>query len=97
MSVRRGPTERRRSEGTPTKEGPNQEQAPLVTWGAFPSNSPKAKPEAVRPTLLIYIQPLVRKRNTAKKRHRSCHFRPTKRKTLAAFLSSLPLNPLQAP
>ena len=33
MSVRRGPTERRRSEGTPTKEGPNQEQEPLVTWG----------------------------------------------------------------
>ena len=44
MSVRRGPTERDRSEGTPTKEEPNQEQAPLVTWGAFPSNSPKAKP-----------------------------------------------------
>jgi hypothetical protein len=43
MSVRRGPTERRRSEGIPTKEGPSQEQAPLVTWGAFPSNSPKAK------------------------------------------------------
>ncbi len=43
MSVRRGPTERDRSEGTPTQEGPNQEQAPLVTWGAFPSNSPKAK------------------------------------------------------
>jgi len=43
MSVRRGPTERRRSEGTPRYEGPNQEQAPLVTWGAFPSNSPKAK------------------------------------------------------
>ena len=43
MSVRRGPTEHRRSEGTLTKEGPNQEQAPLVTWGAFPSNSPKAK------------------------------------------------------
>ncbi len=44
MSVRRGPTERRRSEGIPTKEEPSQEQAPLVTWGAFPSNSPKAKP-----------------------------------------------------
>ena len=43
MSVRRGPTERRRSEGIPTKEEPNQEQAPLVTWGAFPSNSPEAK------------------------------------------------------
>jgi hypothetical protein len=43
MSVRRGPTEQDRSEGTLTKEGPNQEQAPLVTWGAFPSNSPKAK------------------------------------------------------
>jgi hypothetical protein len=43
MSVRRGPTERDRSEGIPTKEEPNQEQAPLVTWGAFPSNSPKAK------------------------------------------------------
>ncbi len=53
MSVRRGPTEQDRSEGTLTKEGPNREQAPLVTWGAFPSNSPKAKPEAVRPTLLI--------------------------------------------
>nr|GEZ96261.1 hypothetical protein [Tanacetum cinerariifolium] len=43
-----GPTERDRSEETPTKEGPNQEQAPLVTWGwcdfrLFPSNSPKAK------------------------------------------------------
>ncbi|RZI68915.1 MAG: hypothetical protein EOP13_24160 [Pseudomonas sp.] len=46
-----GPTERDRSEGTPTQEEPNQEQAPLVTWGAFPSNSPKAKPEAVRPTI----------------------------------------------
>ncbi len=33
MSVRRGPTERDRSEGTLTKEGPNREQAPLVTWG----------------------------------------------------------------
>jgi hypothetical protein len=33
MSVRRGPTERRRSEGTPRNEGPSQEQAPLVTWG----------------------------------------------------------------
>ncbi len=53
MSVRRGPTERRRSEGIPTKEEPSQEQAPLVTWGAFPSNSPKAKREAVRPRLLI--------------------------------------------
>ncbi|RJX78127.1 hypothetical protein D3M70_17350 [Pseudomonas sp. LS-2] len=28
-----GPTERRRSEGTATKEPPNQEQGPLVTWG----------------------------------------------------------------
>jgi hypothetical protein len=61
MSVRRGPTERRRSEGTLTKEGPNQEQAPLVTWGAFPSNSPKAKPEAVRPTREILIQKFLRK------------------------------------
>src|ERR1700712_147678 len=33
MSVRRGPTERRLREGTPTKEEPNQEQRPLVTWG----------------------------------------------------------------
>ena len=33
MSVRSGPTERDRSEGTPRHEGPNQEQAPLVTWG----------------------------------------------------------------
>ena len=39
----------------PDEVGPNQEQAPLVTWGAFPSNSPKAKPEAVRPTPLILI------------------------------------------
>jgi len=53
MSVRRGPTERRPSEGIPTKEEPNQEQAPLVTWGAFPSNSPKAKRSAVRQMLLI--------------------------------------------
>jgi hypothetical protein len=43
MSVRRGPTEQDRSEGIPTKEEPSQEQAPLVTWGAFPSNSPQAK------------------------------------------------------
>jgi hypothetical protein len=28
-----GPTERRRSEGTATKEAPNQEPGPLVTWG----------------------------------------------------------------
>uniref|UniRef100_A0A7C2BC17 Uncharacterized protein n=1 Tax=Pseudomonas graminis TaxID=158627 RepID=A0A7C2BC17_9PSED len=53
MSVRRGPTEQDRSEGIPTKEEPNQEQAPLVTWGAFPSNSPKAKQSALRQTLLI--------------------------------------------
>ena len=53
MSVRRGPTEQDRSEGIPTKEEPNQEQAPLVTWGAFPSNSPKAKQSAPRQTLLI--------------------------------------------
>ena len=33
MSVRRGPTERSRSEGTPTEEEPNQEHKPLVTWG----------------------------------------------------------------
>jgi hypothetical protein len=33
MPVRRGPTERDRSEGTPTKEEPNQEHKPLVTWG----------------------------------------------------------------
>ncbi|WP_296313944.1 hypothetical protein, partial [Pseudomonas sp.] len=33
MSVRRGPTERRRSEGIPTEEEPNQEHKPLVTWG----------------------------------------------------------------
>jgi hypothetical protein len=30
-----GPTERDRSEGTLTKEGPNQEQALLLTFGAF--------------------------------------------------------------
>jgi hypothetical protein len=30
-----GPTERRRSEGTLTKEAPNQEPGPLVTWGPF--------------------------------------------------------------
>ncbi len=48
-----GPTERDRSEGTLRNEGPNQEQAPLVTWGAFPSNSPKAKQSAPRQTLLI--------------------------------------------
>jgi hypothetical protein len=29
------PTERRRSEGIPTKEEPNQEPRPLVTWGPF--------------------------------------------------------------
>ncbi|OCX13929.1 hypothetical protein BBI10_20420 [Pseudomonas graminis] len=37
----------------PDEVGPNQEQAPLVTWGAFPSNSPKAKQSAPRQTLLI--------------------------------------------
>jgi len=56
MSVRRGPTEQDRSEGTPTKEGPNREQALLVTfsWSGsrlFKSNSPKAKQSAVRQTL----------------------------------------------
>ena len=55
MSVRRGPTERDRSEGIPTKEEPNQEHAPLVTWGAFPSNSPKAKQSAPRQTPLMLI------------------------------------------
>ncbi|OQR36941.1 hypothetical protein BWR59_04565 [Pseudomonas sp. Bc-h] len=35
MSFRRGPTERRRSEGIPTKEEPNQEQGHLVTWCLF--------------------------------------------------------------
>ena len=30
-----GPTERDRSEGTLTKEGPNREQALLLTFGAF--------------------------------------------------------------
>ena len=39
----------------PDEVGPNREQAPLVTWGAFPSNSPKAKRSAVRQTLLILI------------------------------------------
>jgi hypothetical protein len=48
-----GPTELDRSEGTPTKEGPNREQALLVTFGwsgsrLFKSNSPKAKCSAVR-------------------------------------------------
>ena len=37
----------------PDEVGPNQEQAPLVTWGAFPSNSPKAKQSAPRQTPLI--------------------------------------------
>jgi hypothetical protein len=35
MSVQRGPTERRRSEGTATKEPPNQEPGHLVTWGWY--------------------------------------------------------------
>ncbi|RZI68302.1 MAG: hypothetical protein EOP13_25745 [Pseudomonas sp.] len=48
-----GPTERRRSEGTPRNEGPNQEQALLLTFGAFKSKSPKAKQSALRQTLLI--------------------------------------------
>ena len=39
----------------PDEVGPNQEQAPLVTWGAFPSNSPKAKQSAPRQTPLILI------------------------------------------
>jgi hypothetical protein len=55
-----GPTERDRSEGTPTKEEPNQEQALLVTfsWSGsrlFKSNSPKAKQSAPRQTPLILI------------------------------------------
>ena len=57
MSVRRGPTERRRSEGIPTKEEPNQEQAPLVTWGAFTSNSPKAKCLPLGRRSLIFAGP----------------------------------------
>jgi hypothetical protein len=42
MSVQRGPTERRRSEGIPTKEEPSQEPD---TWllGVFSSNPPKAE------------------------------------------------------
>ena len=52
MSVWRVPTERRRSEGTLTKSGPNHEQAPLVTWGwcgipTFPSNSPPGETSGV--------------------------------------------------
>jgi hypothetical protein len=35
MSVRRGPTERRRSEGTSTKSRPNREPGHLVTWCLF--------------------------------------------------------------
>jgi hypothetical protein len=35
MSVRRGPTERRRSEGTSTQSRPNQEPGHLVTWCLF--------------------------------------------------------------
>jgi hypothetical protein len=35
MSIRRGPTERRRSEGIPTKEEPNHEPGHLVTWCLF--------------------------------------------------------------
>jgi hypothetical protein len=35
MSVQRGPTERRRSEGTATKESPNREPGHLVTWGWY--------------------------------------------------------------
>jgi hypothetical protein len=35
MSVRRGLTAQDRSEGTPRNEGPNQEQALLLTFGAF--------------------------------------------------------------
>jgi hypothetical protein len=53
-----GPTERGRSEGTPTKEGPNQEQAPLVTWGwcdfrLFQVTRRRRNKSAVRQTLLI--------------------------------------------
>jgi hypothetical protein len=64
MSVRRGPTEQDRSEGTPTKEGPNQEQAILVTfsWSGsrlFKSNSPKAKQSAPRQTPLTVIVILI--------------------------------------
>ena len=43
-----GPRSKTGVEGSPTKEDPNQEQDPLVTWGrsgvpAFPSNSTKSK------------------------------------------------------
>ena len=37
----------------PDEVGPNREQAPLVTWGAVPSNSPKAKRSAIRQMPLI--------------------------------------------
>ena len=43
----------------PDEVGPNQEQAPLVTWGAFPSNSPKAKQSAPRQTLSTLILILI--------------------------------------
>jgi hypothetical protein len=35
VQAERRPTERDQSEGTLTKEGPNQEQALLLTFGAF--------------------------------------------------------------
>ena len=54
MSVRRGHTERDRSEGTPRNEGPNQEHKPLVTWG-FIKQLAEGETEAVKPTPLILI------------------------------------------
>jgi len=60
MPVRRGPTERGRSEGTLTKEGPNREQALLLTFGwcdfrLFKSKSPKAKPSAPQADALLTL------------------------------------------
>ena len=41
MSVRRGPTEQDRSEGTPRHEGPNQEQSVFgYFWGALAKSDP---------------------------------------------------------
>jgi hypothetical protein len=51
MSVRRGPTERRRSEGTSTQSRPNQEQGAFgYFWRLFKSDSPRG--EKVNPCRL---------------------------------------------
>ena len=66
MSVRRGPTELRRSEGTRRRRAKPGASTfgylGMVRLSTFPSNSPKAKQSAPRRTLLIFTFPRLKNR-----------------------------------